>query len=141
MTPNGRQKLKSLLVHHESYRQFPYTDSTGHLSVGIGRNLSNRGISPEEALALLDDDIQYFGSKLNSLLPFFPGLDENRQIVLVNMCFNLGVNGFLAFHSMLDAIEKGDYEKASEEILNSKAAEQCPERYHQLAEIMKTGEI
>ena|ERR1700756_2780840 len=141
MTPHGRQKLKNLLVHHESYRQFPYTDTTGHITVGIGRNLSDRGISQDEALALLDDDINYFSAKLNRLLPFFLGLDESRQIVLVNMCFNLGVHGFLDFHGMLDAVEKKDWQTASSEILASKAAEQCPDRYQQLAYIMRTGEL
>lgn len=141
MTPQGRQRLKNLLVSNEKYEQFPYVDTTGHLTVGIGRNLSDRGISPDEALALLDDDINYFNSKLNSLLSFFSGLDEPRQIVLIDMCFNLGVHGFLDFHRMLDAIENEDWEKAAEEILNSKAADQCPDRYKQLANIMKTGEL
>lgn len=71
VTPEGKTKLKQLLVSHESYRQFVYSDSTGHLTVGIGRNLSDRGISTTEAFYLLDDDILYFNSKLNHYLPFF----------------------------------------------------------------------
>jgi len=141
MTPEIRQKLKSLLTTHESYRQFPYADSTGHLTIGIGRNLSDRGISTTEALALLDDDIFYFTSKLANVLPYFSELSDNRQIVLVDMCFNLGVNGLLEFHKMLDAIEARDWEKAAFEILNSKAAHQDVNRYEQLAYIMKTGNL
>jgi lysozyme len=141
MTPEARHKLKNLLVQHEACRNFPYTDTTGHLSIGVGRNLSDRGISTVEALLLLDDDILYFSSKLHSLVAFFDRLDENRQIVLVDMCFNLGINGFLAFKAMLNALERGDYEMASKEILASKAAEQCPDRYQRLAYIMKTDEL
>ena len=141
MTPESRQKLKSLLISHESYKQFPYSDTTGHLTVGIGRNLSSRGISQNEALTLLDDDILYFSSKLSHVLPFFDKLDDNRKIVLIDMCFNLGINGFLVFKSMLDALERNDFGKAADEILSSKAAEQCGERYQQLAYIMRTGEI
>lgn len=141
MNPESRVKLKNLLVQHESFRQFPYTDTTGNLSIGIGRNLSDRGISSTEALQLLDDDIFYFSSKLSNLVPFFDKLDDNRKIVLVNMCFNLGVNGFLGFKEMLAACKSREWETASKEILDSKAAHQDRNRYEQLAYIMKTGEL
>lgn len=141
MTPDGRQKLKQLLVGHESYKQFPYTDTTGHLTIGIGRNLTNQGISITEAAYLLDDDIQYFYGKLSHFLNFFPRLSENRQIALVDMCFNVGVQGFLNFTNMILALESNDYERAAKEMLNSKWAEQVGERATCLANIIRTGEI
>lgn len=141
MTPDGRLKLKTLLVQHESYRQFVYTDKTGHLTVGIGRNLTDRGLSLKEALYLLDQDTEYFYLKLAQIIPFWDELIEARQIVLVDMCFNLGVNGLLGFKDMFNALAKKDYPTASKEIINSKAAIQCPDRYHSLAKIMLTGEI
>jgi lysozyme len=141
MTPESRIKLRNLLTANEKYSQFPYVDTTGHITVGIGRNLTDRGISINEALQLLDDDILYFSNKLASVVTYFDSLDDNRQVVLVNMCFNLGINGFLAFRGMLSCLEKRDFEGAAAEILQSKAAEQCPDRYRQLANIMKTGEL
>ena len=141
MTPEGRQKLKNLLVNHESYKQFPYTDSTNHLTIGIGRNLNDRGISTTEALYLLDDDILYFFSKLNHYLNFFTKLTESRQIALVDMCFNLGIQGLLQFKEMMLALESDDFERAAMEMLNSKWAEQVGERATCLANIIRTGEI
>jgi lysozyme len=141
MTPDARVKLKQLLVHHESYRQYPYTDTTGHITIGIGRNLSDRGISTTEALSLLDDDVLYFSGQLNHYLPFFVNLSENRQIALIDMCFNLGTKGLLNFTQMIDALEKGDYEAAAKEMLNSKWATQVGERATTLANIIRTGEI
>lgn len=141
MTPELRQKLKSLLIDDEKYRQFLYPDTTGHQTIGIGRNLSARGISLTESLMLLDDDILYFSSKLASSLTIFNSLEDVRKIVLINMCFNLGFNGLLEFHKMLEHLKNGDYESASLEILQSKAASQCPYRYQRLAHIMKTGEL
>lgn len=141
MTPEGRQKLKNLLVTHESYKQFPYTDSTNHLTIGIGRNLNDRGISTTEAIYLLDDDILYFFSKLNHYINFFTKLSEPRQIVLVDMCFNLGIQGLLQFKEMMLALESNDYERASVEMLNSKWADQVGERATCLANIIRTGEI
>jgi lysozyme len=141
MTPEARTKLKHLLVQHEEYRQFVYTDLIGHLTIGIGRNLTDRGISTNEALQLLDDDILYFTSKLSHLLPEFNNLSDNRKIVLIDMCFNLGVNEFFQFTKMLEAIKDCNYEKASDEILQSKATSQNVERYEQLAHIMRTDEL
>jgi len=141
MTPEARQRLKGLLSQHESYKQFPYADTTGHLTVGIGRNLSDRGISTTEAFYLLDDDILYFSGKLAHYLNFFLKLSENRQIALVDMCFNLGIQGFLNFTQMILALESHDYERAATEMLNSKWAEQVGERATTLANIIRTGNI
>lgn len=133
MTPEGKQKLKVLLTHHESYKQFPYVDSTHHLTVGIGRNLTDRGISTTEALYLLDDDINYFINKLSHFVPCFAALNEARQIVLCDMCFNLGVQGLLNFTQMMLALEAQNYTLAAQEMLNSK--------WSHLADIMRTGEV
>jgi len=141
MTPEGKQKLKALLVQHESYRQFPYTDSTNHLTIGIGRNLTDRGVSTTEALYLLDDDILYFSNKLSHFLPFFSQLSEPRRIALVDMCFNLGVQGFLNFKELIAALEVEDWPIAYNEMISSKWAEQVGERATTLANIVLTGEL
>lgn len=141
MTPEGKLKLKQLLVNHESIKNFPYTDSTGHLTIGIGRNLIDRGISTTEAFYLLDDDIAYFTDKLNHYLNFFYKLDENRQIALIDMCFNIGIQGFLNFTQMILALEAGDYSRSADEMLNSKWAEQTGHRAITLANIVRTGNI
>jgi lysozyme len=141
MTPESRQKLRSLLVQHESYRQYPYCDITGHITIGIGRNLSDRGISQTEAFTLLDDDIIYFSGKLSQLLSYFNQLDDNTKIALLDMCFSLGVTGFLNFHRMHAAMEKDDRITASNEILNSKWANQVGQRALTISNIVKTREL
>lgn len=141
MSPEGKQKLKSLLIGHEKYVQFPYSDTTGHLTIGIGRNLSDRGISTSEAFYLLDDDILYFNSKLLHYLDCFSKLSENRQIALIDMCFNLGVQGFLGFKEMISALERHDYSLAADEMLKSKWYEQVGQRAITLADIIRTGEL
>jgi len=141
MTPEGKLKLKQLLVNHENYKQFPYVDVTGHLTIGVGRNLSDRGISTTEAFYLLDDDIIYFSGKLSHFLSCYTKLDENRQIALIDMAFNLGVQGFLNFKEMISALEAGDYHRAADEMLDSKWAQQVGERATTLANIIRTGNI
>ena len=141
MTPEIRQKLRNLLLKHESFRQYPYSDITGNLTIGIGRCLTTRGISQGEAFTLLDDDILYFSSKLSQLCPYFDSLDDNRKIALIDMAFNLGINGFLGFHDMHTTLEKGDYNAAYNAILDSKWKDQVGKRAIVDAYIIKTGEI
>lgn len=138
MSPEARQKLRQMLINNESYRQFPYSDTTGHMTIGIGRNLTDRGISNSEAIYLLDEDISYFSEKLNHYLPFFHDLSENRQLALINLCFNVGIQGFLNFREMILALEARDYERAATEMLDSKWAQQVWNRAVMLANIMRT---
>ena len=141
MIPESKQKLRGLLTAHEGCKLFPYVYTTGNLSIGIGRSLTTRGISTTEAFYLLDDDISYFSGKLTHFLPFFSDLSENRQVALIDMCFNLGIQGFLNFKEMIAALESHDYDRAANEMLDSKWAEQAKERATQLAHIMRTGEL
>lgn len=141
MTPEGKLKLKNLLFNHEDYRQFPYKDTTGHLTIGIGRNLTDRGISLSESYYLLNEDIIYFSSKLYNVLPWFIDLDENRQIALIDMCFNLGLQGLLSFKKTLSLIAQGKHDEASIEVLKSKWATQVGDRAKMISQIIKTGEI
>lgn len=141
MTSEGRQKLKALLAKHESYKQFPSSDVSGHLMIGVGRNLSDRGISVSEAYYLLDDDISYFFNKLCNFLDFFEKLNEVRQIVLIDMCFNLGVQGLLGFEDMLASLRDENYNVAADEMLKSKWFHQVGERAQCLADIMRKGYI
>lgn len=141
MTPDTAKKLKVLLMNQEAFRQFPYTDTTGNLTIGYGRNLISRGISETEASNLLDDDITYFSDKLNQTFPFFDKLDPVRQVVLVDMCFNLGFNGLLQFKNMISAISSKKFMEAAYYMVKSKAYSQDTERYKQLVYMMETGKF
>lgn len=141
ITTDEIKTLRMLLIGHEGYSQFPYEDTTGHLSVGFGRNLTDRGVSHHEALEMLDNDINYFVDRLANTLPFFMELDSVRKIVLIDMCFNLGIRGLLSFTRMLSALKHNDYKMASCEMLASDWADQVKGRAKQLANMMLTGEM
>lgn len=134
-----QDKLESMLQNDEGFRQFPYNDSLGVLTIGYGRNLRDRGISQDEGLYLLHNDILNAISELTKTFVWFGDLDYPRQCVLINMCFNIGINRLLKFISMLSAVQKKDYNTASKEMLNSLWAKQVPNRAERLAYIMKTG--
>lgn len=71
---------------------------------------------------------------------WFTTLDDIRQKVVIDMAFNLGVNGVLSFKNMIQALKEKDYDKAAEEMLDSLWAEQVGNRADRLAKMMRTDE-
>ncbi len=132
-------KLITFLKRHEGVRLFPYTDTVGKLTIGVGRNLTDCGISGDEAEYILKNDIDRAIHDLEFHLPWHKNLSEDRQMVLVDMCFNLGVSRLLGFKKALAFMESGDYEKAGDEMFASKWAGQIGHRAVELVEMMREG--
>jgi len=125
MTESLLNRIKAQLVRHEGLRLKPYRCTAGKLTIGIGRNLDDRGISQKEAYAMLERDIMDFEQQLLDEIPeTYSGIDEVRQSVILNMCFNLGMKGLLGFKNTLAFIGAGDWERAANNMLASKWAKQ-----------------
>ena len=139
MNPLMNEKLIYRLIKEEGMRLKPYRCSKGKLTIGVGRNLDDKGLSNEEALFLLQNDIQEAITSLKKEFPFFQSLSMDRQIVLIDMCFNLGINRLKGFKKMIKAIEEKDYSLASKEMLSSLWAKQVGARSKDLAHLMETG--
>ena len=138
MTPEMKSALRHLLIEHEGYSQKLYTDTTGHFTIGIGRNISDRGVLPAEIDMMCDHDMEYFYGKLNEHFEWFALLNEARQIALIDMCF-MGFQNFIKFEKMIAAFARHDYIAASHEILDSFYAKQVGKRADDLAKIINTG--
>jgi lysozyme len=126
------------LIMHEGLKLRPYKCSAGKLTIGIGRNLVDRGITREEAIYLAKNDIQGIKQAL-VLNHWYATLDPIRQKVIIDMAFNIGINGLLKFEKMILAIERRDFVKAADEMLDSLWAKQVGERAKRLAEMMMEG--
>lgn len=134
-----RQKLLRSLLIHEGMRLHPYTDTAGKIGIGIGRNLTDTGISDDEAFGLAQNDITRACDVLDANVPWWNNLDDARQNVLVEMCFNLGWTGLSKFRRMLDAAEHHDFNRAADEMMQSVWATQVGQRAVDLAHVMRTG--
>jgi len=128
------------LARDEAMRLFPYKDTVGKLTIGCGRNLSDVGISIEEARYLLQNDVQNAVKRLEAQFPWAAALDEARHGALVNMAFNLGIAGLAGFKNFLAAMQKGDWKTAQSEMLNSYWAREVGARAVRLAVQIETGE-
>ncbi|HYE19703.1 MAG TPA: glycoside hydrolase family protein [Tepidisphaeraceae bacterium] len=131
--------LREQLIRDEGCKLRVYKDSRGIETIGVGRNLRDKGISQHEADMLLDADILEYSAAVIANLPWSLRLDEARRAVLVNMAFNLGVRGLLGFRNMLAAVEAGQYDRAADEMMDSQWAGQVGERAARLARQMQTG--
>lgn len=129
----------SELERDEEVRLKPYVDSVGKVTIGIGRNLTDDGISLDEAKYLLKDDIERTLEDLSYALPWWIYLDEVRQHVLANMCFNLGISRLLGFKKMLAALKSHDFETAADEMAASNWDREVGERAVRLVAAMRTG--
>ncbi len=112
--------LKKSIKKHEDLKLKPYYCPAGKLSIGYGRNLEDNGIFPREAEIMLENDLLNCKLNLVDKLPFFSSLDDVRQDVLIEMCYNMGLTSFLKFKKTLAYIEQNDFKSASLEMLNSK---------------------
>jgi lysozyme len=156
-----RAKLKAELEEAEACRLKWYWDSAQprRRTIGIGRNLDDVGIRPAEqralgitvasciakgitrpiALALCDSDIAACEADLDRALPWWRGMTDARQRVLLNMCFNMGLATLLGFKNTLAAMQAGRYADAAAGMLASHWADQVGNRAVRLAAMMAKG--
>ena len=140
MTTFDRSSLVAQLKKHEAVKLKPYIDSVGKLTIGVGRNLDDVGITAAEADFLLQGDIDRVTRGLLARYPiWFADLDPVRQAVLVNMAFNLGVAGLAAFTTTLAAVAAHQFDLAARAMLNSTWATQVGARATEVATQMRTG--
>lgn len=137
-----KESLTNQLRRDEGEVLHAYQDHLGYWTIGIGILIDKRkggGITKEESEYLFNNRLESKKKELLEKLPWFTKLDEARQGVLLNMSFQMGVEGLLKFKNTLKMIQDGDYEGAAKGMMNSLWARQTPARASRLAEQMRTG--
>lgn len=131
------------LKRDEGEKLSAYQDHLGFWTIGVGILIDARkggGLLPEESEFIFNNRLRLINKELELRLPWVKKLDPARRGVLVNMAFQMGFNGLLGFKNTLALIERGEYAKASHEMLGSKWAQQTPARANRLSVQMRTGE-
>lgn len=131
--------LRDRIIEHEGLRLKPYKCSMGYLTIGVGRNLETNGISKQEAMMLLDNDMERCKADVARNMPWSLDLDDMRKGVLVEMVFQLGIGRVMLFKKMISALREHNYEAAANEVLTSAWHKQTPKRCETLARIMREG--
>jgi lysozyme len=129
--------LQAMLIQQEGMELKPYVDTVGKMTIGVGRNLADKGLSREEAIVLLNNDIADAIEDVRHTFSCYDQLSRPRKMVLVSMAFNLGRERLSKFVRFIGSVHRGDWNNAAEELLDSKAAMQAPGRYKELARMMR----
>jgi len=140
-------KLEEMIERHEGYRAFPYHCTSGKLTIGIGRNIEERGVSRDEAEYMLRNDIEASTKELTAQFPWFSSLGPVCQAAMIDLHFNMGMAALLKFKSMLGLMEEGFYGAASRQLLvgsgpggKSRYYSQVGVRAETISKMIHTGE-
>jgi len=131
--------LRAELRLDEGESETPYVDIVGKTSIGVGRNLTDAGLSSAEIDYLLGNDIDSALRDCRRAFAWFPRLNDERQRVIVNMVFNMGLPRFRGFEKTIAAVESEDWIEAAVQMLDSKWSRQVGDRATRLAQRMRTG--
>jgi lysozyme len=131
-----------LLTRDEGLRLKPYRCTAGKLTIGVGRNLEDVGITKEEAEQMLANDISRVVVDIVKRIPWAMKLDDARFSVIHSMVFQMGIGGVMNFRKFLNALQMGDFTRASIEMMDSKWAQHDSlARAKRLAEVMRSGKL
>jgi len=117
----------------------PYPDTVGKTTIGVGRNIEDRGISEDEAMLMLDNDIKLVEMQC-AIFEWFPGLSDIRKKVIIDMVFNLGITRFRKFKKTIQYLSENDFLNASIEMKDSKWCSQVGNRCVTLSYMMNFNE-
>lgn len=131
--------LKAQLLRDEGLRLKPYRCTAGKLTIGVGRNLDDVGISEAEAMTLLDGDIAGVLADLDRNIPWWRRLPEGPAQALANMAFNMGWPVLSRFRRLLDALRSEAWERAATEALDSRWARQVGARADRVAALIRSA--
>ena len=132
-------KAKELIIKHEGFEPFTYRCESGRLTIGYGFNLDAIPMPQVVADIWLGYLITEITIRLSQDLDFFSTLSENRQAVLIDMAYNLGCDGLYSFQKMITAIKEKDYDRASDEMIDSKWYNQVGVRGKENERLMREG--
>ncbi len=121
-------------------------DHLGYPTLGVGHLITEKDeehgkpvgtpISEQRIRECLDQDIEIVCSELDRNEPWWRNLDDNRQRILANMCFNLGYPRLSNFKRFIAAVQTSQWETAAREMMDSKWSGQVGDRAKRLRDRM-----
>ena len=130
--------LLESIKHHEGFVEHVYDDSLGIPTIGYGFAIKDLVLEEDLCDEILLRKLRILGRSVMGKFPFFDSLPSDCKDVLMEMCYQLGVTGVSKFKKALKAMEDGDWEKAADEMLDSKWAKQTPRRAKEMSDIIRS---
>lgn len=127
----------------EGFSSTVYNCTSNRATIGYGRCVDpdepGTGISEEEAEMLLINDIKYFAEAAERVVGrvAWSWINQRQRDALTEMCLNMGEGNLKKFKNMIAAIEALDMDRAAEEALDSRWAQQVGQRANRLADKLR----
>jgi GH24 family phage-related lysozyme (muramidase) len=154
------QEIYELIKDHEGYKNNVYKDSLGKPTIGIGFNLTRpdarniiqqiggnydkilsgeTSLSDKQVKDLFEITISIAYKDAQKYLPNLMNMPKNIKLAIIDMAFNMGYPRLSQFKNTKEYIISGNYNKAAEEILNSKWAKQVKRRAANISKLIVTA--
>lgn len=146
MISHKNPHLKAMITQQEGEVLLPYEDSKGNLTIGVGHNLEEHGITQEISQLLLSQDLALTVRDIKVKFKWIEELNEPRQAAIINLVFNMGLPTFLEFEKTIRLIKDKRFKEAGDELLRG-SGEGGKSRYYVdvgaraevVAEMLRTG--
>ena len=132
-----KDKARRLIKAHEGVRLTPYIYTVGKCTIGVGRNLTDRGLTTEEVELLFETDFKLAMHILDIWLADWRAYPASVQMALLSMAFNLGGPRLSGFVKMRASLLDHDYEEDANQALDSRWAKQVGHRATEIAELIR----
>tara|TARA_Y100000813_G_scaffold140024_1_gene101644 strand:- start:969 stop:1412 length:444 start_codon:yes stop_codon:yes gene_type:complete len=144
------EKLREELKVDEGCINEIYLDHLGYHTFGIGHLITDKDkewgepvgtpISTKRINECFKNDIEIVFKELDRSLSWWRELPDDIQLVLANMCFNLGITRLKKFKKFLTALSEKNWELAATEMMDSRWATQVKQRAVRLQKrVLKGG--
>ena len=122
------EKMRKHIESNEGRHNKPYKCSEGKLTIGVGHNIEDRGLSDKVIDLLFIEDIQEAYLTAHSLFYRFVSMPQNAQTVFMDMAFQLGKSRLRKFKNMIACANERDWKGVVLEMVDSRWYHQTPNR-------------
>ena len=130
--------LLDKIKEHEGFRSTVYQCTQGYDTIGYGFAIKDLELTEEIAEQILIQKLSKLESKVRKKFDWYMYLPQEGKDVTINLCYQLGINGFSKFKKTIYLLETEQYEEASVEMLDSLWAKQTPRRAKELSEVIRS---
>ena len=125
------------IKEHEGYVGIVYKDSLGIDTIGYGFAIKDLELDRDICDIILERKLHNLEDSVNLKFSWFMYMPQEIKNVVLEMCYQLGVNGFSKFKKTISFLQDRQFEEASVEMLDSLWAKQTPNRAKELSDRVK----
>ncbi len=121
----------------EGFRSKVYKCTEGFDTIGYGFAIKDLELDEDICELILKRKIGSLKLRIDQRFDWFKETPTEAQDVIIEMCYQLGINGFSKFKKTIQHIINKDFRSAAVEMLQSKWASQTPNRAKKLSKELK----